>query len=48
MNKQRGSSGPGILGWIIVLLIVAGCLGLGPCAEACYCGGPKLTINGGK
>lgn len=38
-------SGMGLLEWILVFLIVGGCFGIGPCADSCYCGGPKLKIN---
>lgn len=39
------------LSWIIVLVIVGGIFGVGPCANTFYCGGPKLASpqsEGGK
>lgn len=47
-KSQRGDSSPGILGWIIILAVVAGMLGVGPCADSCYCGGPKLPTQDSK
>lgn len=46
-KNERGESGVGFIGWLIIALVVLGLLGIGPCASCLRdCGPQKTQIQG--